>query len=62
LESRLKQVVFPAPGGPINAWIVPDATLRSTPSTAEKPLNFLDSPDVSRMISLNFYYSRTPGS
>ena len=34
LVSRLKQVVLPAPFGPISAWMEPRATSRSTPLTA----------------------------
>src|SRR5215471_11422090 len=41
LERRLKQVVLPAPFGPINAWIVPRATRRLTPLSATKPANSL---------------------
>src|SRR3954468_10624808 len=47
--KRLKQVVFPAPFGPINAWMVPRSTLRFTPLTATKPRNSLLSPRVSRI-------------
>ena len=50
--SRLKQVVLPAPFGPISAWIVPRVTARSTSLTATKPLNSFVSPRVSRMMSL----------
>src|SRR5712664_829375 len=49
--SRLKQVVLPAPFGPIRAWMVPRRTLRATPLTATKPLNSLVSPLVSRIMS-----------
>ena len=42
--SRLKQVVLPAPLGPMSAWIVPRRTRRSTPLTATKPRNSLVSP------------------
>ena len=49
--SRLKQVVLPAPLGPISAWMVPRLTLRSTPLTATKPLNSLVKPRVSSMRS-----------
>ena len=48
LVSRLKQVVLPAPLGPISAWISPRRTRRLTPSTATNPLNSLTSPRVSR--------------
>src|SRR5581483_8569059 len=51
LVRRLKQVVLPAPFGPIMAWIVPRRTLRFTPLTARKPANSLESPSVSRMNS-----------
>src|SRR5665213_1989688 len=47
--SRLKQVVLPAPFGPISAWIVPRRTFRSTLSTATKPLNSFVSACVCRM-------------
>src|SRR5947207_4851136 len=49
--SRLKQVVLPAPLGPISAWMVPRTTRRSTRLTAMNPRNSLDSPRVSRMTS-----------
>src|SRR5580658_354973 len=49
--SRLKQVVLPAPFGPINAWIWPVLTRKVTLSTATKPLNSRVSPSVSRMVS-----------
>ena len=49
--SRLKQVVLPAPFGPISAWIVPRRTARSTFLTATKPLNSLVSPCVERIVS-----------
>src|SRR6185295_5969191 len=49
--SRLKQVVLPAPLGPIRAWMRPRLTLRLTPLTAMKPLNSLVRPRVSRMMS-----------
>ena len=51
LVSRLKQVVLPAPLGPISAWMVPRRTCRLTLSTATKPLNSLVSSRVSRMMS-----------
>ena len=51
LVSRLKQVVLPAPFGPISAWIVPRRTRRLTLSTATKPLNSLVRSGVSRMKS-----------
>src|SRR5437868_6685119 len=50
LVSRLKQVVLPAPFGPINAWIEPRRTFRSTPLTAVKPLNSFVRPRASRMV------------
>ena len=49
--SRLKQVVLPAPFGPISAWIVPRRTRRLTSLTATKPLNSLVSCRVSRIVS-----------
>src|SRR5436190_5645780 len=52
LVSRLKQVVFPAPFGPISAWMVPRATQRFTSRTATKPANSLVRPSVSRTMSL----------
>jgi len=51
----LKQVVLPAPLGPIKAWIDPARTFSATSSTATKPPNSRVSPAVSRMVSL------TPG-
>src|SRR5688572_30055941 len=51
LVRRLKQVVLPAPFGPISAWMLPRFTARSTPFTAKKPPNSLVSPDAARMIS-----------
>src|SRR5262245_59303354 len=51
LVRRLKQVVLPAPLGPINAWMVPRATRRVTPLTATKPANSLVRSWVSRMKS-----------
>src|SRR5579864_5029193 len=51
LVRRLKQVVLPAPFGPISAWMVPRLTERSTPLTAKKPLNSLVSPDVCKIKS-----------
>src|SRR5579875_629023 len=38
-ERLLKNVVFPAPFGPITAWIIPFATLIETSSTAWTPPN-----------------------
>ena len=49
--SRLKQVVFPAPFGPMRAWIAPRATLRFTSLTAENPLKDFPSPIVSSIVS-----------
>src|ERR1051325_1317859 len=51
LVRRLKQVVLPAPFGPISACTQPRATRRLTPLTATKPANSLVSPSVSRMHS-----------
>src|SRR5471030_1728197 len=51
LLSKLKQVVLPAPLGPIKAWMAPRRTLRSTPETAAKPPNDLPRPAVDRMKS-----------
>src|SRR2546427_722065 len=48
---RLKQVVLPAPLGPMSAWIVPRCTRSLTSFTATKPRNSLVSPSVSRMTS-----------
>ena len=42
--SRLKQVVLPAPFGPISAWMLPRRTFRDTSWTATKPLNSLVRP------------------
>src|SRR5687768_3397122 len=52
LVRRLKQVVLPAPFGPISAWIVPRATLRFTPFTATKPANSLVRSSVTRIAPL----------
>ncbi len=41
LVNRLKQVVLPAPFGPISAWMWPRCTLRFTSSTAVKPRKLL---------------------
>src|SRR5215510_2735356 len=51
LVSRLKQVVLPAPFGPISAWMVPRATRSETPLTAVKPAKSLVRSSVSRMAS-----------
>src|ERR1700681_179705 len=40
-EIALKNVVFPAPLGPIKAWIVPSRTCIETSSTARNPPNVL---------------------
>src|SRR5918998_1923955 len=50
--SRLKQVVLPAPFGPIRPWMVPRRTRRVTSLTATKPRNSFVSPSVSRMVSV----------
>jgi hypothetical protein len=47
----LKQVVLPAPFGPIKAWILPRRILRETSRTAKNPANSLVNPWVSRMNS-----------
>src|SRR5919201_510516 len=47
--GRLKQVVLPAPFGPISAWMVPRNTLKSTRLTATNPRNSLESPRISRI-------------
>src|ERR1019366_5619078 len=52
LVSILKQVVLPAPLGPIKAWIVRRLTRRLTPLTAINPANSLVKTSVSRIISL----------
>ena len=36
-DRTLKKVVFPAPLGPMIAWIVPSATSSETPSSAVNP-------------------------
>src|SRR5262245_46022098 len=51
LVRRLKQVVFPAPFGPMIAVIEPAAIERSTSFTARKALKSRVSPFVSRMMS-----------
>src|SRR6266699_74661 len=60
LVSRLKQVVLPAPLGPINAWIVPRSTRRLTSRTATKPANSLVRPSVSRTMSLAIERANSP--
>src|SRR3954454_17777960 len=52
LVSRLKQVVLPAPFGPIRPWMLPRRTFRETPFTATNPRNSFVSPSVSRMDSV----------
>ena len=47
--SMLKQVVFPAPLGPIKAWIEPRLTLRSTSLTAAKSPKDLPRRSVTRI-------------
>src|SRR5215468_8658550 len=44
---RLKQVVLPAPLGPIRPTISPSGTLKLTCSTALRPLNRFDTPTTS---------------
>jgi hypothetical protein len=51
LGEQVEDGVFPAPLGPMRAWIAPRRTLRFTPSTATNPLNSLVRPRVSRMVS-----------
>ncbi len=41
---RLKQVVLPAPLGPISAWMLPRRMVRLTSLTATNPLNSLVKP------------------
>ncbi|MCY1244442.1 hypothetical protein D9M72_575150 [compost metagenome] len=60
LVSRLKQVVLPAPLGPINAWIEPRRTCRLTSLTAVNPLNSLVRFRVSRMVSCWFMSPARP--
>src|SRR5664280_262191 len=52
LVSILKQVVLPAPLGPIKAWMVRRLTRRLTPLTAINPANSLVKSSVSRIMSL----------
>src|ERR1700674_6094042 len=52
LVRRLKQVVFPAPFGPIKACTVPRAMRNDTPATATKPTNSIVRSSVSRITSL----------
>src|SRR5215467_5891571 len=51
LVSRLKQVVLPAPFGPIRACTVPRATFRLMPLTATNPAKSLVRSSVSRTVS-----------
>jgi len=51
LVSRLKKVVFPAPLGPMIAWMSPLRTDRETSSTAVNPLKSLPNARASRMMS-----------
>src|SRR6202011_4292511 len=51
LVRRLKQVVLPAPFGPIKACMLPRRTLSATSRTAKNPANSLVNPWVSRMNS-----------
>ncbi len=62
LVSRLKQVVLPAPLGPMSAWMSPRATFRLTLLTATKPLNSLTRPSVSRMKSRAFMEAARPAT
>src|SRR5579864_9303437 len=49
--SRLKQVVLPAPLGPMRAWMDRRLTRKLISLTATSPPNSLVRPSVSRMIS-----------
>src|ERR1700678_4049519 len=60
--SKLKQVVLPAPFGPMSAWIWPRRIRRSTSLTARKPLNSLVRPRVSRMKSSGISYAAAAGA
>ena len=51
LVSMLKQVVLPAPLGPIRAWIEPRLTRSATSLTAWKSPKLLVRPSVTRMSS-----------
>src|SRR5262249_39391895 len=44
--TRLKSVVFPAPFGPITAWMAPASTESATSATAVKPPNDFVSPST----------------
>ena len=50
--SMLKQVVLPAPFGPISAWIVPRSTRSETSLTARKSPKLLLRPSVTRTSSM----------
>ena len=52
LLSMLKQVVLPAPFGPIRAWIVPRWMRSETSLTARKSPKLLLRPSVTRMSSV----------
>src|ERR1700681_4295927 len=49
-EIALKNVVFPAPFGPISAWIVPSRTFSDTSSTARTPPKTFEMPVASSRI------------
>ena len=51
-DSMLKQVVLPAPFGPISAWIVPRLTRSETSLTARKSPKLLLRPSVTRTSSM----------
>ena len=59
--SRLKHVVFPAPLGPMRAWMLPRRTLRLTSLTATKPRNSLVKPSVSRITSVGMLPDHSDG-
>ena len=48
-------MVFPAPFGPMSAWMLPRATLSETPFTATKPGNSFTRSRVSRMGSTSMH-------
>src|ERR1700676_605896 len=60
LVSKLKNVVLPAPFGPIRPWISPRRTRKDTPSTATNPLNDLTKLCVSRITSCPNAIARCP--
>ena len=60
LVSMLKQVVLPAPFGPIRAWIVPRLTRSDTSLTARKSPKLLLRPSVTRMSSSLIAAGRPP--